>query len=113
MKDEKILKKIKVKSLASECLEINGTAKEQRNKLRDLCYVYCKPFSESTVSNCFWFNSEGFEIKRGSSLLCIGDEVFSPKSLSDFVSIALAAGIEIYWDNDTYTEFIDRRILRG
>lgn len=104
-----MMKKIKVQTLSDEILEITGTPKQQRNRIRELSYIYSKPFSEINVKSHFW-HEHGEEISVHSRRLNIGDFFFFPKSVSDFVSIALSMNMELYWDEETYTEFIDNRV---
>ena len=97
-------KKIGVKPLASLLLDISGTAKQQRQKLRDISFVYSKEFTPETVHNNFWFEDE--RVKITSRRLNIEDWHFFPDTLADFVSILSSMRVELFWDADAYNEMM-------
>lgn len=102
-------KLLKVRELSEELLDIGGDFKNQIKRLRDLTYVYSKPFSVENVAINFWCDDDRVLVKNKK--LIIDQVVFEPKTLSDFVSICLSLGIQIYWDEEVFTLNIDNRSI--
>lgn len=99
--------RIKANVLTEELLEISGDKSEQVSRLRGLTYIYSKPFSFESVAINLVYDRETINITNKT--MTIGETTYTPQTLSDFISICTSRSIPVYWDYDTYTEYIDYR----
>jgi len=111
------MKKYKATSLEKHLNDLDGTPQDKVKKLVSIHYIYTKPITESNFNKYLYVDQKDFEIHGEldeDGNLVDGGVLFywsvpiltHPKTIGEFITIATALNREIFWDNDTWVEYI-------
>lgn len=108
------MKKYIAKPLEEQLEEVKGTATEFRAKFTDIYYIYSKPCTPLNIKKYIQpptkeKDYEAFKDEDGSGVMFYWQTpplMTKPQTIGQFISIATALGQQLYWDEDTYRDYI-------
>jgi hypothetical protein len=112
------MKKYKAKPLENHLEELNGDPKKKVSKLLSICYIYDSPATEQNIKKYLRTENEpdfevfrevdedGNVVKNGVLFYWQTPIYAEVSTVGQFISVATALGRELYWEEETYRNYI-------